>query len=67
VHDLAARSVTAHLLKLHGEGRVERANRGGDTTYRSIAPRTCARCGRPVRGKGPLCSKCSVEALQESG
>jgi glyoxylase-like metal-dependent hydrolase (beta-lactamase superfamily II) len=67
VHELAARSVTAHLLKLHAEGRVERAKRGGDTTYRSIEPRTCARCGRPIRGKGPLCSKCSVEALQESG
>lgn len=67
VHELAARSVTAHLLKLHAEGRVERGKRGGETTYRSIEPRACARCGRPVRGKGPLCSKCSVEALQESG
>jgi glyoxylase-like metal-dependent hydrolase (beta-lactamase superfamily II) len=66
VHELAARSVTAHLLKLHAEGRVERAKRGGDTTYRSIEPKGCARCGRPVRGKGPLCNKCSVEALQES-
>jgi len=67
VHDLAARSVTAHLVKLHAEGRVERAKRGADTTYRPIEPGTCARCGRPLRGKGPLCSKCSVEALQESG
>lgn len=67
VRELAARSVTAHLLKLHAESRVERAKRGGVTAYRRIEPTTCARCGRPVRGKGPLCSKCSVEALQESG
>jgi glyoxylase-like metal-dependent hydrolase (beta-lactamase superfamily II) len=67
LHELAARSVTAHLMKLHAEARVERANRGGVTTYRRIEPTTCARCGRPVRGKGPLCSKCSIEALQESG
>jgi glyoxylase-like metal-dependent hydrolase (beta-lactamase superfamily II) len=67
VHDLAARSVTAHLMKLRAEARVERAKKRGLTTYRRIEPTACARCGRPVRGKGPLCSKCSLETLQESG
>jgi glyoxylase-like metal-dependent hydrolase (beta-lactamase superfamily II) len=67
VHELAARSVLAHLLKLDGEGRVERTSRGPTARYAVIEPRSCARCGRPVRGKGRLCGPCSLATLQEPG
>jgi hypothetical protein len=67
VHELAARSVLAHLLKLDAEGRVDKATKGGVTRYEAIEPRACARCGRPVKGKGRLCGPCSLAALQESG
>jgi glyoxylase-like metal-dependent hydrolase (beta-lactamase superfamily II) len=67
VHELAARSVLAHLLKLDAEGRVDKATKGGVTRYEAIEPRSCARCGRPVKGKGRLCGPCSLAALQESG
>jgi glyoxylase-like metal-dependent hydrolase (beta-lactamase superfamily II) len=67
VHALAARSVLAHLNKLDAEGRVARTGRGRSTRYAAIEPRACARCGRPVRGKGRLCGSCSLATLQESG
>jgi glyoxylase-like metal-dependent hydrolase (beta-lactamase superfamily II) len=67
VHELAARSVLAHLNKLDAEGRVERSGRGRAARYAAIEPRSCARCGRPVKGKGRLCGPCSLAALQESG
>jgi glyoxylase-like metal-dependent hydrolase (beta-lactamase superfamily II) len=67
VHELAGRSVLAHLLKLDAEGRVERTSRGGSARWAAIEPRPCARCGRPVRGKGRLCGPCSLATLQEPG
>jgi glyoxylase-like metal-dependent hydrolase (beta-lactamase superfamily II) len=67
VHELAARSVLAHLLKLDAEGRVERTRSGGEARYAILDPRTCARCGRPVRGKARLCGSCSLATLQEPG
>jgi glyoxylase-like metal-dependent hydrolase (beta-lactamase superfamily II) len=67
VHALAARSVLAHLLKLDAEGRVDKRTKEGATRYERIEPRACARCGRPVRGKGRLCGSCSLAVLQESG
>jgi glyoxylase-like metal-dependent hydrolase (beta-lactamase superfamily II) len=67
VHGLAARSVLAHLLKLDAEGRVDKRTKDGATRYERIEPRACARCGRPVRGKGRLCGSCSLAVLQESG
>jgi hypothetical protein len=67
VLELAARSVLAHLLKLDAEGRVDRATKGGVARYTRTEPRTCARCGRPVRGKSRLCGSCSLATLQESG
>ncbi|MGZ8610953.1 MAG: MBL fold metallo-hydrolase [Actinomycetota bacterium] len=67
VHELAARSVLAHLLKLDAEGRVDKATKGGVTRYERTEPRTCVRCGRPVRGKARLCGPCSLATLQESG
>lgn len=67
VHELAARSVLAHLLKLEREGRVEKAVKGGVARYTRAEPRSCQRCGRPVRGKGRLCGACSLAILQESG
>lgn len=66
VHDLAARSVLAHLLKLDAEGRVDRTAVHGVTRFGRSEPRTCARCGRVVRGKARLCGPCSLAMLQES-
>jgi glyoxylase-like metal-dependent hydrolase (beta-lactamase superfamily II) len=67
VHELAGRSVLAHLLKLDAEGRVDKATKAGVVRYERAEPRTCARCGRPVRGKARLCGPCSLATLQESG
>lgn len=65
VHALAARSVLAHLLKLQGEGRVDRSGPGSDAEWSVTAPRACARCGKPTRGRTPYCSACSLILLQE--
>ena len=54
VHPLAARSVLAHLLKLADEGRAERTGKTDDGPWTASTPRTCQRCGRPVRGQGAL-------------
>jgi glyoxylase-like metal-dependent hydrolase (beta-lactamase superfamily II) len=67
VHELAARSVLAHLLKLEAEGRVEKRTKGGVVRWSRLEQRACERCGRPVRGRGRLCGSCSVAVLQESG
>jgi glyoxylase-like metal-dependent hydrolase (beta-lactamase superfamily II) len=67
VLELAGRSVLAHLIKLDAEGRVDKRSKGGVERYERIEPRTCARCGRPVRGKARLCGSCSLATLQESG
>ncbi|HZP91204.1 MAG TPA: MBL fold metallo-hydrolase [Actinomycetota bacterium] len=67
LRDLAARSILAHLLKLEAEGRVEKRTKDGETRWSISEPRTCARCGRPVRGRARLCGPCSLAALQESG
>jgi glyoxylase-like metal-dependent hydrolase (beta-lactamase superfamily II) len=67
LHPLAARSVLAHLLKLETEGRVEKRTKDGALAWSPIEPRACARCGRPVRGRGLLCGPCSLVVLQESG
>jgi len=67
VHELAARSVLAHLLKLGVEGRAEKRSKGGVVRWSRIEPRACARCGRPVRGRARLCGSCSLAVLQESG
>lgn len=67
VYELAARSVLAHLLKLEREGRAEKTTQGGVTRWVGSVPRSCERCGRPVRGKGRLCGPCSLALLQESG
>ncbi len=67
VRELAGRSVLAHLLKLDAEGRVEKTTKAGEARYALVDPRTCARCGRPVRGKARLCGSCSLATLQEPG
>ena len=64
VQPLAARSVLAHLLKLEDEGRVERSGRKDDAPWSISTPRTCQRCGRPVRGKARYCNSCSLAILQ---
>jgi len=67
LHPLAARSALAHLIKLEGEGRVERSRQGGQTRFARSKQRTCARCGRPVTGRARLCGPCSLATLQEPG
>jgi hypothetical protein len=67
VHALAARSVLAHLLKLEVEGRAEKRTKAGVVRWTRIEPRSCERCGRPVRGRARYCGSCSLAVLQESG
>jgi glyoxylase-like metal-dependent hydrolase (beta-lactamase superfamily II) len=64
VHALAARTVTAHLLKLEHDGAVHKNGRGGSQTWTRQEPAACARCGRPVRGRGRYCGSCSLALLQ---
>jgi len=64
VHDLAARTVTAHLLKLEHDGAVHKNGRGASQTWARQEPTACARCGRPVRGRGRYCGSCSLALLQ---
>ena len=64
VQELAARSVTAHLLKLETEGRVAKAGRASGRTWTIIEPKACARCGRPVKGRARYCGSCSLALLQ---
>jgi glyoxylase-like metal-dependent hydrolase (beta-lactamase superfamily II) len=65
VHELAARSVLAHLIKLELEGRADKRTKAGVVRWSRIEPRSCERCGRPVRGRGRLCGSCTVAVLQE--
>ena len=67
VHALAARSVLAHLLKLQVEGRAEKRTKVGVVRWTRIEPKSCERCGRPVRGRARYCGSCSLAVLQESG
>lgn len=67
VHDLAARSILAHLIKLEAEGRAEKRKTKGGVRWSLLEPRACGRCGRPVKGRGRLCRSCSLAVLQESG
>jgi glyoxylase-like metal-dependent hydrolase (beta-lactamase superfamily II) len=66
VLEAAARSVLAHLLKLEAEGRAEKRTTHGVVRWSRLEPRTCERCGRPVRGRAKLCGPCSLAVLQES-
>jgi glyoxylase-like metal-dependent hydrolase (beta-lactamase superfamily II) len=63
---LAARSVLAHLLKLEADGRARRLGTEEEPRFVLAETLPCARCGRRVRGRSPLCERCSLEALQES-
>jgi glyoxylase-like metal-dependent hydrolase (beta-lactamase superfamily II) len=65
LRELAARSVLAHLLKLEVEGRAEKRTKAGVVRWSAIEPRSCERCGRPVRGRVRLCGSCTVAVLQE--
>ena len=65
VRPLAERSVSAHLIKLEAEGRAARNGRASGTAWTLLEPRSCARCGRPVRGRGNYCGSCLVTMLQE--
>jgi glyoxylase-like metal-dependent hydrolase (beta-lactamase superfamily II) len=64
---LAGRSVLAHLLKLESEGAVARSGTGEGAAWSVAAPRECARCGKPVKGRARYCSSCSLIILQEGG
>ena len=65
VHELAARSVLAHLLKLSAEGRAASKGRGNDARWLAEDPRTCERCGKPTKARGRYCRSCSLILLQE--
>ena len=65
VHELAARSVLAHLLKLQAEGRVDQRGSGMQAEWFAVTPRSCARCARPVRGRARYCDSCRLILLQE--
>jgi Beta-lactamase associated winged helix domain len=67
VHPLAARSVLAHLEKLAHEGRAERIGKAGEGPWTASTPKTCQRCGRPVKGKGRYCDSCTLAMLQSDG
>ncbi|MGZ4113825.1 MAG: MBL fold metallo-hydrolase [Actinomycetota bacterium] len=67
LYELAGRSVLAHLLKLEAEGRAEKRTIDGVKRWRVMEPRSCERCGRPVKGRSKLCGPCSLAVLQESG
>jgi glyoxylase-like metal-dependent hydrolase (beta-lactamase superfamily II) len=64
VRPLAARTVFAHLRKLEHDGRATKSGRGAKQTWSPATPASCARCGRPVRGRGRYCSSCSLALLQ---
>lgn len=66
VHPLAERSVLAHLLKLESEGRAERKGKADAAAWAIVEPRSCARCGRPVKGRARLCGACSLAVLQDT-
>jgi glyoxylase-like metal-dependent hydrolase (beta-lactamase superfamily II) len=66
-HPLAARSMLAQLRKLADEGRAERVGRGDDGPWTASTPRTCQRCGRPVRGRARYCDSCAFAMLQSGG
>ncbi|MGH7539657.1 MAG: MBL fold metallo-hydrolase, partial [Gemmatimonadota bacterium] len=67
VHGLASRSILAHLLKLENEGRAERTGRSDEGPWSVREKRTCARCGRPVKGRARYCDACSLTMLQSGG
>jgi hypothetical protein len=67
LYELAGRSILAHLLKLEAEGRAQKRTTDGVQRWRVVQPRTCDRCGRPVKGRAKLCGPCSLAVLQESG
>ena len=64
---LAARSVTAHLLKLEAEGRVQRRGHGAAQRWSLATPKACARCGRSITGPATYCRRCLVTMLQGAG
>ncbi|MGQ0669831.1 MAG: MBL fold metallo-hydrolase [Actinomycetota bacterium] len=64
-YPLAERSVLAHLMKLEAEGRVASSGTRSAPRYELSTPRSCERCGRPVRGRARLCGRCSLAVLQE--
>jgi glyoxylase-like metal-dependent hydrolase (beta-lactamase superfamily II) len=66
VHELAARSVLSHLLKLESEGRAEHEGSGDGVMWKGATPRSCDRCGRPVKGRARLCGSCSLAVLQDT-
>ncbi len=63
VHELAARSVLAHLLKLSAEGRAAHEGHGDDARWQAIAPRSCERCAKPTDIRGRYCRSCSLILL----
>lgn len=65
LHPVAARSVLAHLIKLEREGRVVHTGSGDGARFVLAEVNPCERCGRPAMPRSRLCSRCSLDVLQE--
>jgi glyoxylase-like metal-dependent hydrolase (beta-lactamase superfamily II) len=65
LHQVAARSVLAHLIKLEREGRVVRSGAGDEARFALVDVHPCERCGRPAMPRSRLCRTCSFGLLQE--
>jgi glyoxylase-like metal-dependent hydrolase (beta-lactamase superfamily II) len=65
MHDAAARSLLAHLLKLERERRVARTGRSRDERFVLVTPKACERCGRPALPGSRFCGRCGLAVLQE--
>jgi glyoxylase-like metal-dependent hydrolase (beta-lactamase superfamily II) len=66
LHPVAERQVLAHLLKLEKEGRAVRVGIGKAERFAVPDVRGCDRCGRPVPPGRRLCTRCALDALQET-
>jgi glyoxylase-like metal-dependent hydrolase (beta-lactamase superfamily II) len=57
VQDLAARTLTAHLLKLEHDGSVHKNGRGASQTWARQEPAACARCRRGASVTSRSCDR----------
>ena len=53
------------LVRLEVDGRADKRTKDGVVRWSKIEPRSCERCGRPVRGRVRLCGSCTVAVMQE--
>jgi glyoxylase-like metal-dependent hydrolase (beta-lactamase superfamily II) len=65
LHEAAAGSVLAHLIKLEREGSVIRVGPPAEHRFALAPAARCVRCGRPASPRSTLCGNCALAALQE--